>query len=180
MPLSKEKYYTAEDYWNLPDNRRAELIGGNLYAMAPPSLTHQRISVQLCKILAQYIDTHKGECQVFAAPLAVNLQLSDETYVEPDVLIVCDPSKLHERGVKGAPDFIAEIVSPSSRKMDYVTKAGLYLEAGVREYWIVDPEKKCTTVYYFEEDAAPMIVPFSSGLSVRIYGDLEICMDTIL
>lgn len=180
MPLSEKKQYTSEDYWNLPEGERAELIRGQLYAMAPPSLIHQKISVQLCKSIAQYLDTKKGACQVFAAPLAVNLDTLEETYVEPDVLIVCDPSKLEERGIKGAPDFIAEIVSPSSRKMDYVIKANLYLEAGVREYWIIDPVKKCTTIYHFEEDAAPTILPFSTPVAVRIYGDLIINIDSLL
>lgn len=180
MPLLKPNTYTSEDYWNLPEGERAELIGGKLYAMAPPSLIHQRISVQLCKIFSQYIDSHHGKCQVFAAPLAVNLNADDENYVEPDILIVCDPDKLKERGICGAPDFIAEIVFPSSRKMDYVTKAGLYLEAGVREYWIVDPSRRCTTVYHFEEDAAPTIIPFDSPVPVGIYHDLEITIDTLL
>lgn len=180
MPPPKRQSYTSEDYWNLPEGERAELINGYLYAMDPPSLVHQKIAVQLCKNIALYLDGHREDGQIFAAPLAINLNASDEIYVEPDIMIVCDPSKLDEHGIKGAPDFIAEIVSPSSRKMDYVTKANLYLEAGVREYWIIDPLKKCTTVYHFEEDAAPTIIPFSAPATVRIYGDLTITMDSLL
>lgn len=177
MPLLKNDSYTSEDYWNLPESERAELINGKLYAMAPPSVLHQHISVQLCKAIGQYIDSHNGKCMVLSAPIAVNLNADDTTYVEPDVLIVCDPSKLGENSIKGAPDFIAEIVSPSSRKMDYVKKAGLYLDSGVREYWIVDPLRKCTTIYHFEEDAAPTIAPFSSPVTMRIYGDLKITFE---
>ena len=180
MPLLKSDTYTSEDYWNLPENERAELINGQLYMMAPPSVLHQHISVQLCKVIGQYIDSHHGNCKVLSAPIAVNLDAEDTNYVEPDVLIVCDPSKIGENSIKGAPDFIAEIVSPSSRKMDYVKKSGLYLDAGVREYWIIDPLKKCTTIYHFEEDAAPVIAQFSSPVTMRIYGDLEITFEQFL
>lgn len=180
MPLPKGNTYTSEDYWNLPEGERAELINGCFFAMAPPSILHQHISVQLCKTIAQHIDSHHGNCHVLSAPIAVNLDAEDKNYVEPDVLIVCDPSKIGENSIKGAPDFIAEIVSPSSRKMDYVKKAGLYLDSGVREYWIVDPMKKCTTVYHFEEDAAPAIMPFSSPITMNIYGDLEITFEKFL
>lgn len=131
MPLPKNNSYTSEDYWNLPEGERAELINGGFYAMAPTSVLHQHISIQLCKTIAQYIDSHQGNCHILSAPIAVNLDAHDKNYVEPDVLIVCDPSKISENSIKGAPDFIAEIVSPSSRKMDYVKKTGLYLDAGV-------------------------------------------------
>lgn len=96
--------------------------------------------------------------------------------MEPDLSIICDKNKLNDQGCKGAPDFIIEIVSPSSRKMDYATKNTLYSNAGVREYWIVDPQKERTTVYYYEEDAAPTIIPFHQKLSVGIYKNLEICI----
>ena len=90
----------------------------------------------------------------------MNLRADDTTFVEPDVLVVCDKSKLSDRGCEGAPDFVVEVVSPSSAHMDYVTKNVLYCEAGVREYWIVDPRRRRTTVYRYEEDAAPVILPF--------------------
>ena len=93
--------------------------------------------------------------------------------MEPDISVICDRTKLTERGCTGAPDFIIEITSPSSRKMDYSTKNALYASAGVREYWIVDPVKERTTVYRYEEDVAPVIVPFSQDLAVGIYGDLS-------
>ena len=114
------------------------------------------------------------------SPLAVNLQADDTTYVEPDISVVCDRSKINPKGISGAPDFIVEIVSPSSRKMDYITKNTLYSEAGVREYWIVDPPRRRTTIYRYEEDAAPMIVPFDQPLTVGIYGDLQITIAELL
>lgn len=94
--------------------------------------------------------------------------------------MICDPDKLTDRGCEGTPDFIIEVVSPSSRKMDYVTKHFLYSNAGVREYWIVDPAKERTTVYRYEEDSAPIIVPFDLPIQVGIYQDLHITIAELL
>lgn len=114
------------------------------------------------------------------APFAVNLHSDNQTYVEPDISVICDKNKLTEQGCQGAPDFIIEIVSPSSRKMDYNIKNGQYAEAGVREYWIVDTEKKRTTIYRYEEDAAPMIVPFNQAIQVGIYSGLQINISELI
>lgn len=180
MPLPKHNYYTAEDYWNLPDGQRAELIDGRLYAMAPPSFTHQKIVLQLSLAISNYISKNKGNCEVVPAPFAVNLFADDEIYVEPDISVICDKSKITEKCCKGAPDWIIEVVSPGSRKMDYNIKNGKYAEAGVREYWIVDPEKKRTTIYCYEKDAAPVILSFSQSISVGIYKNFEICISNFL
>lgn len=180
MPQIRKKTYTAEDYWNLPDGERAELIDGQLIYMAAPGLKHQRIIHQLSFEIENYIRKKNGECEVIPAPFAVNLDANDETYVEPDISVICDKSKLTERECKGAPDFIVEIVSPGSRKHDYSVKNALYSSAGVREYWIVDPEKERTTVYHYEEDVAPTIIPFTQAVTVGIYGDLEITISELL
>lgn len=180
MPQIKEKTYTSADYWNLPTGEHAELIDGKLYAMAPPSRVHQELSFSIARKFADYIDLHSGDCKVYLSPFAVNLNADDNIYVEPDISVICDPGKLTERGCKGAPDLIIEIVSPGSRKMDYSIKNGKYAEAGVREYWIVDPEKERTTVFFFEEDAAPTIIPFSQSVSVGIYTDFEITIADLL
>ena len=172
--------YTAEDYWNLPEGERAELIDGQIYNMAPPSQFHQELSFQISRIIGNYIADQRGSSKVLPAPFAVNLNANDTTYVEPDISVVCDPQKLDGYRCNGAPDLIIEIVSPSSRKHDYVTKASLYLNANVREYWIVDPAKQCTTVYHFEEDAAPTIVPFSIPLTVHIFKDLTITVSELI
>ena len=152
--------YTAEDYWNLPDGQRAELIDGELYDLAAPSRTHQRLVLGIGRAASEYIESHKVPCEADIAPFAVNLRSDDSTFVEPDVLVVCDKSQLSDRGCEGAPDFIVEVVSPSSRRMDYATKNALYSDAGVREYWIVDPALRRTTVYYYERDPAPLVLPF--------------------
>lgn len=180
MPLPKNKVYTSEDYWNLPEGDRAELINGQLYAMAPPSFKHQKLLIELSATLRNHIKSHSGDCEVVPAPFAVNLDANDENWVEPDISVICDKTKLTDRCCKGAPDLVIEIVSPSSRKMDYSTKNALYSEAGVREYWIVDPAKERTTVYQYEEDAAPAIFPFDQPVTVGIYSDLSITIANLL
>lgn len=163
-----DQAYTAEDYWNLPEGHRAELIEGELYDLAAPSRTHQRLAGGLYRAASDYIESHGLPCEADIAPFAVNLRANDTTFVEPDVLVVCDRDKLSDRGCEGAPDFVAEVVSPSSRHMDYAIKNALYSEAGVREYWIVDPDRRRTTAYRYEEDAAPLIFPFDAPIESGI------------
>ena len=179
MPLLKD-YYTAEDYWNLPEGERAELINGKFYDMAPPSRIHQRLVSKLTSAIDQYISDHHGSCEVYPAPFAVNLDADDKDWVEPDVSVICDSNKLTDRGCSGAPDLVFEIVSPSSRRMDYNRKNTLYSDAGVREYWIVDPAKARVTVYHYEEDAAPVIYSFTQDIPVGIYPGLTIKINDLL
>ena len=160
MPLLKKLHYTADDYWNLPEGERAELIDGTLYNMAPPSRIHQKLVMELSATVREFIKKNNGKRQVYPAPFAVNLDAENKDWVEPDISVICDPNKLTERGCSGAPDLIFEIVSPASRKMDYSLKNTIYSQAGVREYWIVDPAKERTTVYHYEDDAAPVIYTF--------------------
>lgn len=180
MPHPQKRIYTSDDYWNLPENERAELINGQLIMMTPPNRTHQRLVQQFSKVIGNYIDAKHGECEVYPAPFAVNLSADEKTWVEPDISVICDKTKLTERGCEGAPDFIIEIVSPASRRLDYLQKMTLYSEAGVREYWIADPEKERTTVYRFEEDAAPLVIPFNQTISVGIYEDLQITISELI
>lgn len=150
MALANTSGYTIEDIYNLPDGQRAELIDGDMYMMAPPSRKHQDISMALSHKIKDFILSNKGACAVYAAPFAVFLNADEQTYVEPDLSVICDREKLTEEGCSGAPDWIIEIVSKSSRQMDYMRKLFKYRSAGVREYWIVDPEKERITVYNFE------------------------------
>ena len=171
MPLPKPTACTSDDYWNLPEGRRAELIDGELFDMAPPGRTHQKIAVGLVQRLQSFVERNGGPCEVYMAPFAVNLTADDTTWVEPDVLVVCDPAKLSERGCEGAPDLIVEIVSPSSVTMDYFTKTARYQRAGVREYWIVDPSCRQVTVYRYE---TPQYIlrtyAFEQSVPVGIFG----------
>lgn len=180
MPLPKSNTYTIEDIYALPEGKRAELIDGQIYDMAPPSYQHQRLVMELSATLRNHIKSKGGPCEVLPAPFAVFIKEDDTNYVEPDISVICDKDKISNRGCEGAPDFVIEIVSPSSRKMDYSLKNALYSDADVREYWIVDPARERTTVYRYEEDVAPIIIPFDNYVKVGIYGDLKICIADLL
>ena len=115
--LLKKELYTSDDYWNLPEDERAELIDGQFYAMAPPQPDPPwKLVMELSATLRDYIKSHGGNCKVYPSPFAVNLDAKDKDWVEPDISVICDKSKLTDRGCSGAPDLIVEIVSPSSRK----------------------------------------------------------------
>ena len=174
MPLPEEKTYTIEDIYSLPEGTRAELIDGRIYYMAPPSRTHQRVSGELYRKIGNYIEKKGGSCEVYAAPFAVFLDKDETNYVEPDLSVICDGSKLDDKGCHGAPDWIIEIVSPGNPGHDYLTKLLKYQEAGVREYWIVDPGKKWITVYFFEGDIWGERYQFSDTVPANIYDDLSI------
>lgn len=176
MPELNAKGYTTEDIYALPDGQRAELIDGELYMMSPPRAQHQRISLKISRKIADYIDAHGGKCEVYQAPFAVFLFDDNKTYVEPDISVICDPEKVDEYGCNGAPDWIIEIVSPSSEHMDYMTKLFKYRAAGVREYWIVDPDRKSILVYDFEQDTM-QVCSFGEKVKAGIYEDLEITID---
>lgn len=150
--LKKEELCTIDDIYALAEGERAELIDGKIYYMAPPGRTHQQLLLFLSRKIADYIDSKNGNCEVNIAPFSVFLGKDDINYVEPDISVVCDLSKLDEKGCHGAPDWIIEIVSPGNRTMDYFTKLFKYRMAGVREYWIVDPAKKTVMVYGFEKE----------------------------
>lgn len=180
MPLLKTDYHTIEDIYALPEGQRAELIDGQIYDMAPPNRIHQDICFSLSRKIAEYIESKKGACKVYLAPFAVFLNKDSRNYVEPDISVICDKDKLDDRGCNGAPDWVIEIISPSSRKLDYTTKNALYSEAGVREYWIVDPAKKRITVYYYEEDVAPSLYTFDMPVPCGIFPDLEIIINELL
>lgn len=180
MPLPKSNTYTIDDIYALPNGHRAELIDGQIYDMAPPNYIHQKLVMELSATLRDYIKSKGGFCEVLPAPFAVFVKEDDTNYVEPDISVICDKNKISDRGCEGAPDFIIEIVSPSSRKMDYSTKNALYADSKVREYWIVDPARERTTVYRYEDDAAPIIIPFGDYVKVGIYSDLKICIADLL
>ncbi|MCM1047422.1 MAG: Uma2 family endonuclease [Clostridiales bacterium] len=166
--LRKDETYTVEDIYALPDGERAELIDGKIYYMAPSSLKHQMLSGKLYQSIANYIDSKNGKCRVLAAPFAVFLNEDDINYVEPDISVICDLSKLDDKGCHGAPDWIIEIVSQSSKQRDYMTKLFKYRISGVREYWIVDSERQMITVYGFENDTMEQY-DFGEDVPVGIY-----------
>lgn len=175
MPLPDKQLYTEEDYYNIPEDVRAELIDGKIYYQAAPSRIHQKLVGKLYSAIDQYITSKGGYCEVYPAPFAVQLNTDNKTIVEPDISVICDSEKLTDKGCSGAPDWIIEIVSPGSQSHDYVRKLNLYLDAGVREYWIVNPEDKTIAEYHFENPQfALKMYSFEDNVKVNIYDDLSI------
>lgn len=157
MPLPEEKkYYTAEDYYAMPEDIRVELVNGEIIFMASPTRLHQELSGELFFAIKSYLKSKKGKCRVYSAPFDVQLKEGDDTVLVPDLSVICDTDKLTKHGCIGAPDWIIEIVSPSNPRHDYITKLHLYNEAGVREYWIVEPRTKIVYVYDLQDDELPL------------------------
>lgn len=165
---------TLEEYEALPEDVRAEVFEGQIYYMASPSQVHQMISVELSAILNIYLKSKKGPCRVFHAPFDVKLFSNPLTIVQPDIMIVCDKDKLDGKRCNGAPDFIIEIVSPGNPADDYIRKLYHYKNAGVREYWIVDPRRKTVTINYFEKNMLNIQYSFDATIKVNIFDDLYI------
>ena len=180
MPSLKTNVYTVEDIYTLPEGQRAELIDGQIYDMAPPNTMHQRIVMNLSRKIANYIEDHKGTCEVFPAPFAVFLNKDSKNYVEPDISVICDKEKLDDRGCNGAPDWIIEVTSPSDPQRDYGIKLFKYRTAGVREYWIVNPQKHTVMVYDFEKEERSNQYNFCDDVPVCIYEDLILNIDQLL
>ena len=162
--------YTLEDYLSLPDEQRVELIDGVFYDMAAPFVVHQFIAIQIGHQLMGYTERQKGPCKPVLSPVDVQLDKDNKTVVQPDVLILCKPEVLIKNGrVFGAPDFIIEILSKSTRRKDMTLKLAKYSNAGVREYWIIDPDKLTIIVYDLEHEDVPRIYNFHSQVPVLIW-----------
>lgn len=187
MALSQEKHYTYADILNWPEDEQVELIYGEPYLMAPaPAPNHQSISLALIVQIGGYLEGKK--CRAFHAPFDVRLFEKDrdqprqvDTVVQPDLLIVCDPSKLDKHGCKGAPDMVVEILSPSTMRNDRLLKFNLYQKAGVKEYWIVDPETKVVLVMTLEEGQyhAPLIYTAQDFVPVGVLEDCKIDLSRV-
>ena len=178
------KRFTYADYknWELAQGERFELIYGEAYAMAAPNLYHQSILTELLRQIANYL-TGKA-CKVFPAPFDVRLfyedDENDDTVVQPDISIICDREKLGKEGCRGAPDFIVEILSPSNTAIEMQQKFRLYREAGVREYWIIDPEHKTLHVNLLDNDKIfPKTYNASATATSEIFPDLLIDMGLV-
>lgn len=156
LPKTSGRRFTYADYLKWPDDERWELIDGEAYAMSPaPTISHQTLVLDIARQIA---DTLEGaRYRALIAPVDVLLPVSDEaedrttTVVQPDILVVCDPAKITERNVRGAPDWIIEVLSPATARHDHLTKRDLYERAGVREYWLVHPVDRVITVYVLKD-----------------------------
>lgn len=168
--LPKERKYTIDDYYALPEDRRVELIDGVIYDMAAPSGMHQRIIGDLHILFRECADQHGMPCEVFLSPFDVRLDRDNYTMVQPDLLVICGEYDV-EGSIRyeGAPDLVIEVLSPSSRTKDQLLKLYKYSNAGVREYWIVDPKYKIVTVHRFEEEEyTPQKYDFEDQIPVGI------------
>ncbi len=179
MPLPKEESYSYADLLSWGEGTRYELYDGRLTALASPSRLHQEISMELSAQLRAYLRGKR--CRVYAAPFDVRLFEKEgegpgsvDTVVQPDLMVVCDPGKLDQRGVRGAPDLVVEILSDSTRRTDRLTKFNLYQLAGVREYWIVDPAARIVQVHTLEDGRYHSPVAYNGTASVPV-GILEDC-----
>jgi Uma2 family endonuclease len=180
-PVPKsEQTSTYADYLTWPEDERWEILDGRAYLLATPSRRHQEISGELHRQFANYLVGKP--CRVYPAPFGVRLDVEKndtdiKNVVEPDLTMVCDPSKLDEKGCKGAPDMIIEIVSPSSARSDKITKFNKYERAGVKEYWIVEPLEKLVSVFVLQANGRygrPETYTDEDKVKVSIFPDLEI------
>ena len=167
--VRKKNLYTIDDYYALPEDRRAELIDGVFYDMGAPALLHQKILGDLYILFRECSDQHNMPCEVFLSPCDVRLDMDQYTMVQPDLLVICKGYDIHAIRYEGAPDLVVEIVSPSTRSKDMVLKLYKYQNAGVREYWIVDPKFRTVTVHHFEsEDYHPLQYGFDAEIPIAI------------
>ena len=173
---NKRQDYDINDYLAIPDGIRVELIDGVIYDMAAPTNIHQVLIVQIASRLNAFIEKSNGDCVPFVAPSDVQLSKEDnKTIVQPDVFVVCDRDIAKKRFFESAPDLVIEILSPSTKKLDLGDKLRKYREAGVREYWIVDPIQKRVIVHYFENTNIPKTYGFDGKVPVGIFdGKCEI------
>ena len=163
----KQGEYTIDDYYELPEEERCELIDGYIYDMATPTEIHQEIACILYRQLREHVDKNKGSCLPLISPL--DMAIEKKTVVQPDVQIRCRPFRRDAKG-HPLPDFVAEVISPSSRRRDYLLKLGKYIQAGVKEYWIIDYDKDLITVYLFgEEDSEVRTYRFRDPVPVSIW-----------
>ena len=144
------RVYEKEDIEKLDEWTRAELIDGKLYLLAAPNRMHQFLISEITFALKSYIRNQKGRCHVYPAPFDVRLFGDDKTEVQPDISVICNKDIMTDKGCSGAPDMVIEIVSASNSSHDYITKLMQYQKAGVREYWIVNPEQERVSVLNFE------------------------------
>lgn len=172
--------YTIEDYYHMPEDRRVELVDGVIYDMSAPTPLHQMIAGLVYARILAYIEKQNGDCIPFIAPADVQLDCDTKTMVQPDVFILCNKDKLKRFGICGAPDFVLEILSAATRKKDMTVKLTKYMEAGVGEYWVIDPEKRLLIVYIGEEEGIPRLYPLQGDVGMNLYdGKLRIDLDEI-
>ena len=178
--VKKQGEYTVEDYYALPEERRVELIDGVFYDMNAPIPLHQQILGRVYAVVLDFVEKNGGDCLPFLAPTDVQLDCDDRTMLQPDLFILCDLKKLKKIKIFGAPEFVMEVLSRSTKKKDMMIKLAKYLEAGVKEYWVIDPERRILIVYLAQEEGTPHIYPLQGEIGVQLYeGRLKIDLGKI-
>ncbi|MDZ7751028.1 MAG: Uma2 family endonuclease [Gammaproteobacteria bacterium] len=184
--LRDHNRYTYHDYCQWPEDERYELIDGNAWLMSPaPGVDHQTVAFEVARQVANALEGHS--CRVLVAPVDVLLPRGDEadgvvdTVVQPDALVVCDPGKVSRRRVRGAPDWVLEVLSPSSASHDQTRKLAAYERAGVREYWLVHPVDRVLTVYRHDGSAysRPRIQALSGTTTLEVLPQVAVDWDRI-
>lgn len=185
-PLKRQGEYTIEDYYAWPKEERIELIDGVIYVMEAPGFVHQRLIGEIFSQLNSYIEKKGDDCIPLLSPVDVRLDCDDKTMVQPDLIILCDRDKIKRWGIMGAPDFLLEVLSHecsssfSTRRKDCIKKLQKYSDAGVREYWIIDPKKRVLLTYDFTQDDLPSLYPLTGTAGLALYGgELQIDLDEI-
>ena len=187
LALRTEKHDTYADYLQWPDDARYELIDGEAFLMSPaPLVEHQEVAGELFRQLANQLDGQP--CRPYIAPVDVRLPRKDEadaaidTVVQPDVLVVCDPHKIDRRGVRGAPDWVLEVLSPSTAAHDQIAKRRTYERAGVREYWLVHPGDRTLTVYLLDNGqyGRPEIYELKDATPIGVLPGVSIAWDALV
>lgn len=153
MQALEGKNHTLDDYYALPDDLRVELIDGKFFVMESPTSFHQLAAGEIYYQIQNSLKENKGDCMAFISPVDVRLDCDDRTMVEPDVIIVCDRKKIERWGIMGAPDFVLEVLSPSTSRKDSVLKLKKYINVGVKEYWMIDPRSMKLVVFNLTERA---------------------------
>lgn len=188
MSLPEEnKIYTYSDYLSWPEDERIEIINGVPYLQAAPSRIHQEVLSELHRQIANYLVDK--ECRVYPAPFHVVLDLGEEkddgeklNVLEPDLTIICDMSKLDDRGCQGNPDMVIEITSPSTARRDKVEKFNKYEQAGINEYWIIEPIEKVVSVFTLQKNkryGRPDMYTDDDQVNVTIFEDLVIDLSLV-
>lgn len=170
LSLDVDNSKTIDDYMNLPEGERVELIDGVFYDMAAPIPIHQKIASLINTVFENFVKTNKGSCVPFIAPSDVQLDCDNKTVVQPDLFVVCDRNKITKKRIVGAPDLVIEILSESNWYTDIFIKRQKYKNAGVKEYWIVMPDKLRIQVYCFEKSDEPTEYTFTDKIPISIWG----------
>ena len=188
LQLKDQHHHTYADYLGWPEDVRYELIDGEAYLMSPPAptISHQTVAGEIYRQLANALDGKP--CVALIAPVDVRLPKADEaddaidTVVQPDVLVVCDPSKISERGVRGAPDWVVEVLSPGTASHDQINKRRTYERAGIAEYWLVHPTDRVLTVYRLENGAygKPDMQELAGETAISVLPGVTITWDALV